>query len=128
MRSRLPLLLLACTISAANAMPNWQSQDVNTKQDFHDRAPEARKKLAQPGSPTRAGFARVGVEVEPSEREGVGLGRHEKRTSPGGAAQKTKRVENQPGISTQLSQNASDVLLKEFLSNFDLSIAAREAD
>src|SRR5215467_1794884 len=113
MRSRLPLLLLACTISAANAMPNWQSQDVNTKQDFYDRAPEARKKLAQ---------------SEPSEREGVGLGRHEKRTSPGGAAQKTKRVENQPGLSTQLSQNASDVLLKEFLSNFDLSIAAREAD
>src|SRR5215470_14806845 len=118
MRSRLPLLLLvSCATvgfvtlgapsfaaqstgandnlgvpSLTNSGAPLLSQGDYAKEDFQNRAPEARKKLAQP---------------EPSECEGIRLGKAEKKKSPVGAAQKTKKAENQPGISSQPSRNAS---------------------
>ena len=136
----LPILLVICAVPAANAISPLQSQDDLSKKGFHNRAPEARKKLAQPpGSPARAGFARAGVEVEPSEREqgsrnvpllrvsgqdGVGLGKVGKETSPGGAAQKIEHLSSKEPAP---AWRPSDLLLKFFV-DFDLLAAALESE
>jgi Domain of Unknown Function with PDB structure (DUF3857)/Domain of Unknown Function with PDB structure (DUF3858) len=110
------------------------SRDNCANQDFHARAPEARKKLAQ---------------GEASECEAGTLGRIEKKGSPGGATQKNKPEKKQAlrassfsnlGASPFAAQSVAALhddqaaakggktLIEKFFSDFDLSAATQQAD